>query len=149
MLSLSPYRIQNAYRPRLDGEQAAVRQAKRGIIRPAGILREQHSREVIVEDVRAAVSRVGLALGAAIARAKVTGGIVFRQVFRRQRIGNQPAQDEKLAAANVYVWDGNYYALAIMERLKLQEQGGMVRVGLAHYNTWEEVDRLIRSLHNL
>lgn len=36
---------------------------------------------------------------------------------------------EKLAEAGIYVWDGNYYALNVSERLGLEESGGMVRVG--------------------
>jgi len=53
---------------------------------------------------------------------------------------------EYLAAHDIYVWDGNYYALAIIERLGLEESGGMVRVGAAHYNTPDEVAQLIESL---
>jgi cysteine desulfurase family protein (TIGR01976 family) len=53
---------------------------------------------------------------------------------------------ERLAREHICVWDGNYYALAIMERLGLQENGGAVRVGLCHYNTAEEVDRLLEVL---
>jgi cysteine desulfurase family protein (TIGR01976 family) len=53
---------------------------------------------------------------------------------------------ERLAAENIYVWDGNYYALAVMERLGLEGQGGALRVGLAHYNTSEEIRRLIDVL---
>jgi cysteine desulfurase family protein (TIGR01976 family) len=45
-----------------------------------------------------------------------------------------------LAKHNIYVWHGNYYAVEIMERLGHAEHG-MVRVGLAHYNTHEEIDR--------
>jgi cysteine desulfurase family protein (TIGR01976 family) len=56
---------------------------------------------------------------------------------------------ERLAQANIYVWDGNYYALAIMERLGLQAGGGMVRVGLAHYNTRTEVEQLVETLRGL
>lgn len=56
---------------------------------------------------------------------------------------------EHVATDHIYVWDGNYYALAIMERLGKEEEGGMVRVGLAHYNTKEEIDRLIASLSHL
>ena len=56
---------------------------------------------------------------------------------------------EKLAEQNIFVWDGNYYALAIMERLDLQQHGGMVRVGAAHYNTFEEIDRLIEAVRGL
>ena len=46
----------------------------------------------------------------------------------------------------IFVWDGNYYAQAVTERLGLEKSGGMVRVGLVHYNTREEVDRLIAAL---
>jgi cysteine desulfurase family protein (TIGR01976 family) len=49
---------------------------------------------------------------------------------------------ELLANENIYVWDGNYYALNVTERLGLEESGGMVRVGAAHYNTLDEVERL-------
>jgi cysteine desulfurase family protein (TIGR01976 family) len=47
---------------------------------------------------------------------------------------------QHLAAHNIYVWDGNYYAVEIMNRL--EKRDGMVRVGLAHYNTHEEIDQL-------
>lgn len=56
---------------------------------------------------------------------------------------------EQLAEHNIYVWDGNYYALAIAERLGVQAHGGMVRVGLAHYNTAAEVTRLVEALQGL
>ncbi|MDQ2691801.1 MAG: aminotransferase class V-fold PLP-dependent enzyme, partial [Chloroflexota bacterium] len=53
---------------------------------------------------------------------------------------------EKLAEQGLYVWDGNYYALNVAERLGLEESGGMVRVGAVHYNTFEEVERLKNGL---
>ena len=53
---------------------------------------------------------------------------------------------EKLAQEGIYVWDGNYYALNVSERLGVEESGGMVRVGAAHYNTLEEVGRLNQAL---
>ena len=53
---------------------------------------------------------------------------------------------EKLAHEGIYVWDGNYYALNVSERLGVEESGGLVRVGAAHYNTLEEVERLKESL---
>ena len=52
---------------------------------------------------------------------------------------------ERLAALGLFVWDGNYYALNWSERMGL-EPGGAVRIGLAHYNTAEEVDRLLHAL---
>jgi cysteine desulfurase family protein (TIGR01976 family) len=54
----------------------------------------------------------------------------------------------KLAEDDIYVWDGNYYAQEIMERLGHGEHG-MVRVGLAHYNTHDEIERFAEALHRL
>jgi cysteine desulfurase family protein (TIGR01976 family) len=56
---------------------------------------------------------------------------------------------EALGQRGIYVWDGNYYALAVTERLGLEASGGMVRVGPAHYNTVEEIGRLSRALHEI
>jgi cysteine desulfurase family protein (TIGR01976 family) len=53
----------------------------------------------------------------------------------------------ELAARDIAVWAGNYYALEIMERLGLPE--GAVRVGIVHYNTAGEVDRLLEELERL
>ena len=50
---------------------------------------------------------------------------------------------EKLAAENIFVWNGNYYAVSIAERLGVEQSGGMVRIGLVHYNTLDEVNRLL------
>lgn len=55
---------------------------------------------------------------------------------------------EHLARHHIYVWDGNYYAVEIMARLG-HEQHGMVRVGLAHYNTHEEIDRFAEVMRLL
>lgn len=48
-----------------------------------------------------------------------------------------------LGEQSVFVWDGHYYAIEVVKRLGLYDQGGMVRVGIAHYNTASEVDRLL------
>jgi selenocysteine lyase/cysteine desulfurase len=47
-----------------------------------------------------------------------------------------------LGQQGIFVWDGNYYALAVTERLGLEGRGGMVRVGAVHYNTGDEIRRL-------
>ncbi|MDE3090888.1 MAG: cysteine desulfurase-like protein, partial [Chloroflexota bacterium] len=53
---------------------------------------------------------------------------------------------ERLGRESIYVWDGNYYALALMERLGLEAHGGAARVGLAHYNTAAEVERFLEVM---
>lgn len=52
----------------------------------------------------------------------------------------------KLGEQGIFVWDGHYYAIAVMERLGLLDKGGLVRIGFAHYNTIAEVDRLLEAL---
>ncbi len=54
-----------------------------------------------------------------------------------------------LGERGIFTWDGNYYAIDLAERLGLQGSGGMLRIGLAHYNTAEEVERLLAELRKL
>jgi cysteine desulfurase family protein (TIGR01976 family) len=56
---------------------------------------------------------------------------------------------ERLGQQDIYVWDGDYYAQAVMERLGVADRGGMVRVGAAHYNTIAEVDRFLNVLESI
>jgi len=56
---------------------------------------------------------------------------------------------EELDKGGIYVWDGNYYALAVTERLGLEDSGGMVRVGPVHYNTVDEIKRFGEMLRKI
>ncbi len=56
---------------------------------------------------------------------------------------------EHLGKRGIFTWDGNYYAVDLAERLGVQQSGGMLRIGLAHYNTAEEVDGLLSELRAL
>jgi cysteine desulfurase family protein (TIGR01976 family) len=51
-----------------------------------------------------------------------------------------------LGDRGIFTWDGNFYALNLTERLGVEKLGGVLRVGLVHYNTAEEVDRLLVGL---
>jgi cysteine desulfurase family protein (TIGR01976 family) len=55
----------------------------------------------------------------------------------------------RLNEANIFVWDGNFYALAVTTRLGLEGKGGLVRVGVVHYNTADEVDTLLGVLEDM
>jgi cysteine desulfurase family protein (TIGR01976 family) len=54
-----------------------------------------------------------------------------------------------LGARGIFTWDGNYYALNLTERLGVESTGGLLRIGLVHYNTAEEVERLLGALREL
>ena len=51
-----------------------------------------------------------------------------------------------LGDRGIFTWDGNFYALNLSERLGVEQKGGVLRVGLVHYNTAAEVDRLLTAL---
>jgi cysteine desulfurase family protein (TIGR01976 family) len=64
--------------------------------------------------------------------------------------GHTPRElSEALGKAGIFTWDGNYYALNLSERLGVEQDGGMLRIGLAHYNTSAEVDRLLTVLRRI
>jgi cysteine desulfurase family protein (TIGR01976 family) len=64
--------------------------------------------------------------------------------------GRHPRQvAAHLAERGISVWDGNYYAVELVRRLGLDRSGGMVRVGLVHYNTLGEVERLVAALEEI
>jgi selenocysteine lyase/cysteine desulfurase len=64
------------------------------------------------------------------------------------RIGDHhPTEIAKfLGDRGIFTWDGNYYALNLTERLGVEKSGGLLRIGLVHYNTVDEVDRLLVGL---
>jgi cysteine desulfurase family protein (TIGR01976 family) len=71
------------------------------------------------------------------------------------RVVNQNDNQTPLALATqlgdrgFFSWDGNYYALNLTEQLDVEKSGGFLRIGLVHYNTAEEVDRLLVALRQI
>jgi cysteine desulfurase family protein (TIGR01976 family) len=71
------------------------------------------------------------------------------------RVINQTANQTPLALATklgdqgFFTWDGNYYALNLTEHLDVEKSGGFLRIGLVHYNTAQEVDRLLAALRQI
>jgi cysteine desulfurase family protein (TIGR01976 family) len=59
------------------------------------------------------------------------------------------AAAEALGRDGIATWDGDFYATGLVERLGLAESGGLLRIGLVHYNTDDEVDRLLESLERI
>jgi cysteine desulfurase family protein (TIGR01976 family) len=55
----------------------------------------------------------------------------------------------RLGERGFFTWDGNYYALNVTEQLDVERLGGFLRIGLVHYNTMEEVERMLRALREI
>jgi cysteine desulfurase family protein (TIGR01976 family) len=56
---------------------------------------------------------------------------------------------ENLAREGIFAWDGDFYAQALIERLGQLETGGLLRLGIVHYNTADEVDRVLDALDRI
>jgi selenocysteine lyase/cysteine desulfurase len=56
---------------------------------------------------------------------------------------------EHLATRGISAWDGDFYAWELVRELGLAGEGGLLRIGLVHYNTVEEVDRVVAALVEL
>lgn len=64
--------------------------------------------------------------------------------------GHSPQEIARtLGNDGIFVWDGDFYASSVIDRLGLREEGGLVRIGLAPYNTEDEIDRLIAALEGI
>jgi cysteine desulfurase family protein (TIGR01976 family) len=59
------------------------------------------------------------------------------------------AAAESLGRDGIYVWDGDFYATGLIERLGKAESGGVLRIGLVHYNTPAEVDRVLGAVQRV
>jgi cysteine desulfurase family protein (TIGR01976 family) len=55
----------------------------------------------------------------------------------------------RLGERGIFTWDGNYYAINLTERLGVEKDGGFLRIGFVHYNTEEEVDRVLTELRRI
>ncbi len=54
-----------------------------------------------------------------------------------------------LADQHICVWSGHFYAVGLVRQLGLEDKGGVVRIGFMHYNTIDEVDRLMDTLESI
>ena len=54
-----------------------------------------------------------------------------------------------LAQRNIFVWSGHNFALEVVRQLGIDEQQGVVRIGMGHYNTLAEIDATLEALHDM
>jgi cysteine desulfurase family protein (TIGR01976 family) len=76
-----------------------------------------------------------------------TDAMARTSTFALRVRGQHPDETaRRFADSGVFVWNGNYYALAVMEALGLEESGGAVRIGFCQYSTADEVDYVLETL---
>ncbi len=66
-------------------------------------------------------------------------------------VAGMPAEEasRRLGEQGIHTWSGDYYAVGVMEHLGVASRGGLLRIGFVHYNTAEEVDRVLAALAGL
>jgi cysteine desulfurase family protein (TIGR01976 family) len=116
-------------------------------------------REALLAAYRSTVAYERVLVAKLIAGLLAITGLQFFGITEPQRFGERcstvsfrlPKGTPTEAATflgdrGIFTWDGNFYALNLTERLGVEKLGGVLRVGLVHYNTAEEVDRLLVGL---
>lgn len=69
--------------------------------------------------------------------------------FALRIAGHSPLElATRLGEQGIFTWDGNYYAINLTERLGVEKDGGFLRIGFVHYNTEDEVDRVLEALES-
>lgn len=105
---------------------------------------ESHERPLFCALMDGLDSIPGITVYGLPARANRTPTVSFRLD------GKSPAEvAEYLGDRGIFVWDGDFYATTLIEKLGLADKGGVVRVGIAPYNTIDEVNRLLECLGEL
>lgn len=120
---------------------------RREALRAAMTAVRAHERELIGPTIEGLASVPGLRLYGITQPSRYEARVpTFAFTVR----GHHPrALAEQLAARAISTWDGDYYAFELIRRLGLDDSGGMLRVGLVHYNTRDEVARLVEALHEI
>ena len=55
----------------------------------------------------------------------------------------------QLGDRGIFTWHGNFYAQKLTTRLGVEKTGGLLRIGMVHYNTLSEVQRMLQALHEI
>ena len=132
-------RQQGTASPRVATRRAAILAAYKAI--------HQHERQLLEKMILGLLAIPGLKLYG-ISDAKRFDHRCATLVVRVE--GHTPLElSTKLGERGFFTWDGNYYALNVTEQLDVERLGGFLRIGLVHYNTLEEVERMLAALREI
>ena len=119
-------------------------------------------RDELVAGMRAIVDYERALVTRLIGGLEAIGGLTIHGITDRDRFGERVptvsisidgvhprAAAEELGRRGIFVWDGDFYATGLIERLGKADGGGVLRLGLVHYNTAGEVDRVLEEVERL
>ncbi len=126
---------------------AAGRDDRRGRLRAAMSAIHAHERGMSIATLERLTSVRGLRLFGITDPSRIDERV---PTFAFTVAGHHPrAIAEHLAQRGISAWDGDFYAWELVRALGLVDSGGILRIGLVHYNTLDEVDRLVAALGEL
>ncbi|HEX2843768.1 MAG TPA: aminotransferase class V-fold PLP-dependent enzyme [Candidatus Limnocylindria bacterium] len=126
---------------------AAGRDDRRGRFRAAMSAIHAHEREMSIAALERLATVSGLHLFGITEPSRVSERV---PTFSFTLAGHHPrAIAEHLAQHSISAWDGDFYAWELVRALGLDGSGGLLRIGLVHYNTLDEIDRLVAALGEL
>jgi cysteine desulfurase family protein (TIGR01976 family) len=126
---------------------AAGRDDRRGRLRAAMSAIHAHEREMSIATLERLATVPGLHLFGITEPGRVSERV---PTFSFTLEGQHPrAIAEHLARRAISTWDGDFYAWELIRALGLDDSGGLLRIGLVHYNALDEVDRLVAALGEL
>ena len=127
--------------------EAGERTDRRGRLRAAMSAIHAHERGLSLGTLERLTAVPGLRLHGIADPARVTERV---PTFSFALDGHSPrAIAEHLASQAISTWDGDFYAWELVRALGLDDTGGLLRIGLVHYNTLDEIDRLVDALVEL
>jgi cysteine desulfurase family protein (TIGR01976 family) len=127
--------------------EVADRADRRGRLHGAMSAIHAHERELSLAMLERLVSVPGLRLYGIVDHGRVGERV---PTFAFTLANHRPREiAEHLGRRAISTWDGDFYAWELIRALGLDESGGLLRIGLVHYNTYEEIDRLHEALVEL
>ncbi len=130
-------------RPRAGETRPRAGSERRAALRSAYAWIEQYERQLLVRVLTGLREMPEITVHGITDPARLAERVPTVCCTHARRVPSEVAR--RLAAEGIYAWHGNYYALPLTEALGL-EPDGAVRIGLLHYNTADEVDRLLAAL---
>jgi cysteine desulfurase family protein (TIGR01976 family) len=140
-------RVPHPTRVSLGGNNETQQSSRRAAIEAAYAAIHEHERSIVER------MTIGLAKIPGLKIYGITDPARFSDrcaTFAVRIDGHTPLElATKLGDRGIFTWDGNYYALNLTEHLVVEKSGGFLRIGFVHYNTLEEVDRLLTALREI
>ncbi len=126
------------------GSQCGATGNERDCIQAAFAASSQYERDLVERLIRGLLGIPGVEILGITDMQRLERRVPTVSFTQKDRTTHEIAK--ALAAKNIFVWSGNNFALETVRSLGLDEDAGAVRIGLAHYNTAEEVDAALEAL---